>query len=55
MRNQLADIKMTKFLKSKMNINYAETTSADFMKKLEEERKAKYNMAYDYGRWLALM
>ena len=41
LRNQLADIKMTKFLKGKMNINYAETTSADFMKKLEEERKAK--------------
>ena len=41
LKNQLADIKMTKFLKGKMNINYAETTSADFMKKLEEERKAK--------------
>ena len=41
LKNQLADIKMTKFLKSKMNINYAETTSADFMKKLEEERKAR--------------
>ena len=41
LRNQLADIKMTKFLKGKMNINYTETTSADFMKKLEEERKAK--------------
>jgi trigger factor len=39
LKNQLADIKMTKFLKGKMNINYAETTSADFMKKLEEERK----------------
>ena len=41
LKNQLADIKMTKFLKGKMNINYAETTSADFMKKLEEERKAR--------------
>ena len=40
-KNQLADIKMTQFLKGKMNINYAETTAADFMKKLEEERKAK--------------
>ena len=40
LKNQLADIKMTKFLKGKMNINYAETTSADFMKKMEEERKA---------------
>ncbi len=41
LKNQLADIKMTKFLKGKMNINYAETTSADFMKKLEEEQKAR--------------
>ena len=41
LRNQLADIKMTAFLKGKMNINYAVTTAADFMKKLEEERKAK--------------
>ena len=39
LRNQLADVKMTNFLKGKMNINYAETTSADFLKKLEEERK----------------
>ena len=41
LRNQLADIKMTAFLKGKMNINYAETTAADFVKKLEEERKSK--------------
>ena len=41
LKNQLADIKMTTFLKGKMNINYAETTSADFVKKLEEERKAR--------------
>ena len=41
LKNQLADIKMTAFLKGKMNINYAETTAADFMKKLEEDRKAK--------------
>jgi trigger factor len=41
LRNQLADIKMTQFLKGKMNINYTETTASDFMKKLEEERKAK--------------
>jgi trigger factor len=40
-KNQLADIKMTQFLKGKMNINFAETTAADFMKKLEEDRKAK--------------
>ena len=41
LKNQLADVKMTQFLKGKMNINFAETTSADFMKKLEEERKEK--------------
>ncbi len=41
LKNQLADVKMTAFLKGKMNINYEETTSADFMKKLEKERKAK--------------
>ena len=41
LKNQLADVKMTHFLKGKMNINFAETTAADFMKKLEEERKAK--------------
>lgn len=41
MKNQLADIKMTSFLKTKMNINYAETTAQDFVKKLEKERKGK--------------
>ena len=41
LKNQLADIKMTSFLKGKMNINYEDVTAADFMKKLEEERKAK--------------
>lgn len=40
-KNQLADIKMTQFLKGKMNINYTDTTPEDFVKKLEEERKAK--------------
>ena len=39
LKNQLADIKMTSFLKGKMNINYAETNYKDFMKKLEEDRK----------------
>ena len=39
LKNQLADIKMTQFLKGKMNINYTETNYKDFMKKLEEERK----------------
>ena len=39
LKNQLADIKMTQFLKGKMNINFAETNYKDFMKKLEKERK----------------
>ena len=39
LKNQLADMKMTQFLKGKMNINYADTNYKDFMKKLEEERK----------------
>ena len=39
LKNQLADIKMTAFLKGKMNINYSEVSSSEFMKKLEEERK----------------
>ncbi|MCR5038186.1 MAG: trigger factor [Bacteroidales bacterium] len=39
LKNQLADIKMTTFLKGKMNINFAETNYKDFMKKLEEDRK----------------
>ena len=41
LKNQLADVKMTAFLKGKMNINYAEVTPAEFMKKLEGERKPK--------------
>ena len=40
LKNQLADIKMTQFLKGKMNINYTETNYKDFMTKLEEERKS---------------
>ena len=39
LKNQLADVKMTAFLKNKMNINYAEVTPAEFMKKLEKKRK----------------
>jgi trigger factor len=39
LKNQLADIKMTAFLKGKMNINYTDTNYKDFMAKLEEERK----------------
>ncbi len=41
LKNQLADVKMTAFLKGKMNINYAEVTPAEFMKQLEGERKTK--------------
>lgn len=41
LKNQLADVKMTQFLKGKMNINYTDTTPEDFVKKLEEERKSK--------------
>ena len=41
LKNQLADVKMTAFLKGKMNINYSETNYKDFMKKLEEERQPK--------------
>ena len=41
LKNQLADVKMTAFLKGKMNINYAETNYKDFLAKLEEERKPK--------------
>ena len=40
-KNQLADIKMTQFLKGKMNINYSDVSSSEFLKKLEEERKTK--------------
>ena len=40
-KNQLADIKMTQFLKGKMNINYSDTTATDFMKQLEKENKSK--------------
>ena len=39
LKNQIADIKMTAFLKGKMNINFTEITYSDFIKKLEEERK----------------
>ena len=39
LKNQLADVKMTAFLKGKMNINYSETNYKDCMVKLEEERK----------------
>ena len=41
LKNQLADIKMTQFLKGKMNINYSDINYKGFMEKLEEERKPK--------------
>jgi len=40
-KNQLADIKMTAFLKEKMNINYTDTNYKDFLKKLEDDNRAK--------------
>ena len=40
LKNQLADVKLTAFLKGKMNINYKETNYKDFLKKLEEEKKS---------------
>lgn len=39
LKNQLADMKMTQFLKGKMNINFTDSNYKDFMTKLEEERK----------------
>ena len=41
LKNQLADVKMTSFLKGKMNINYTDSNYKDFMTKLEEERKVE--------------
>lgn len=41
LKNQLADVKMTQFLKGKMNINYTDSNYKDFMTKLEEERKVE--------------
>ena len=38
LKNQLADVKMTNFLKGKMNINYTDTNYKDFLKKLEEKK-----------------
>ena len=40
LKNQLADVKLTAFLKGKMNFNYKETNYKDFLKKLEEEKKS---------------
>lgn len=39
-RNQMADVKMTNFLKTKMSIKYTDQTYDDFVKALEEENKA---------------
>ena len=40
-RNQLADVKMTQFLKTKMKINYTDRTYDEFIKELEAENKKK--------------
>ncbi|MBR6879311.1 MAG: trigger factor [Bacteroidales bacterium] len=38
-KNQLADIKITQFLKTKVKINYTDKTYDEFVKQLEEENK----------------
>lgn len=38
-KNQLADLKMTAFLKTKMKVNYTDKTYDDFVKELEAESK----------------
>ncbi len=40
LRNQMADVKMTRFLKEKMAINYMDTTYEEFLKELKAEPKA---------------
>ena len=41
LKNQIADVKMTNFLKTKMAINYTDQTYDDFVKTLEAESKKK--------------
>ena len=41
LRNQMADVKMTRFLKEKMNINYKDTTYEAFLNELKGESKAE--------------
>ena len=38
-KNQMADVKMTNFLKTKMNIKYSDQTYDEFIKELEKENK----------------
>ena len=38
-KNQMADVKMTNFLKTKMNIKYTDQTYDEFIKALEKENK----------------
>ena len=38
-KNQLADVKMTNFLKTKLKIKYTDQTYDDFIKDLEKENK----------------
>ncbi|MCR5014269.1 MAG: trigger factor [Bacteroidales bacterium] len=40
-KNQLADVKMTQFLKTKIKINYTDKTYDEFIKDLEKENKKK--------------
>ena len=42
-KNQIADVKMTNFLKTKMKINYTDRTYDDFIKTLEAESKSAPN------------
>jgi trigger factor len=37
LRNQMADVKMTRFLKEKMNIKYKETTYEAFLEQLKKD------------------
>ena len=39
LRNQMADVKLTRFLKEKMNINYKETTYEAFLEELKKDSK----------------
>lgn len=41
LRNQMADVKMTRFLKEKMDINYKDTTYEAFLNELKGEPKAE--------------
>ena len=44
-KNQMADIKMTNFLKTKLNIKYTDQTYDEFIKDLEKETKPEAKKA----------